>query len=44
MTLPLRDRAGRPIPGCTAVLSAEELPNTNAVVREGGIGCGIIGV
>lgn len=32
LTLPLKDSHGRPLPGCTATLSAEELPNTNAVV------------
>ena len=32
LALPLKDAHGRPLPGCTAVLSAEELPNTNAVV------------
>jgi hypothetical protein len=36
LTLPLVDAAGRPLRGCTAMLSAEELPNTNAVVRRGG--------
>ena len=33
LTLSLTDGAGRVLPGCSAVLSAEELPNTNAVVR-----------
>ena len=32
MTIPLVDQHRRPLPGCVAVLSAEELPNTNAVV------------
>jgi len=33
LTIPLADAHNRPLPGCVAVLSAEELPNTNAVVR-----------
>ncbi|PSC75501.1 copine-3-like isoform X1 [Micractinium conductrix] len=33
LTLSLTDGAGRVLPGCSAVLSAEELPNTNAVVE-----------
>lgn len=32
MTVQLADALGRPLPGCVAVLMAEELPNTNAVV------------
>ena len=32
LTVPLADRAGRPLPGCVAELSAEELPGTNALV------------
>ena len=32
LTLPLANKHGRQLPGCVAVLSAEELPNTNAVV------------
>lgn len=32
LTLPLADAHGRVLPGCVAQLSAEELPNTNAVV------------
>ena len=32
LTLPLKDSHGRPLPGCTVTLSAEELPNTNGVV------------
>ena len=32
LTLPLADKHGRQLPGCVAVLSAEELPNSNAVV------------
>ncbi|EFN58110.1 hypothetical protein CHLNCDRAFT_30221, partial [Chlorella variabilis] len=33
LTLPLANKHGRQLPGCVAVLSAEELPNTNAVVQ-----------
>ena len=33
LTVPLKDQHGRPLPGCVAHLSAEELPNTNAVVN-----------
>lgn len=32
LTIQMKDRAGRPIPGCTALLSGEELPMSNAVV------------
>ena len=32
LTLPLKDSHNRPLPGCIVTLSAEELPNTNAVV------------
>ncbi|PSC75848.1 copine-3 [Micractinium conductrix] len=33
LTLALSDARGRPLPGCSATLSAEQLPNTNAVVE-----------
>eukprot|EP00887_Chlorella_sp_A99_P002975 scaffold24.g2975.t1 len=32
LVIPLCDRTGRTIPGCKAILGAEEMPNTNAVV------------
>ena len=32
LTLPLADKHGVRLPGCVAVLAAEQLPNTNAVV------------
>jgi hypothetical protein len=34
LSLPLSDKHGRPLPGCGAVLIAEQVPNTNAVVSE----------
>ena len=34
LTIQLKDKLGRPIPRCVAVLSGEELPMTNAVVRQ----------
>lgn len=39
LSVQLRDEQGRPLPGCVALLSGEELPQTNAVVG-GGRGAG----
>jgi hypothetical protein len=40
LTIPLSDKHGRPLPGCGAVLSAEQLANNNAVVsRNNGHEC-----
>ena len=36
LTLPTADKHGRLQPGCTVTLSAEELPNSNAVVSRKG--------
>ncbi|KAI7838705.1 hypothetical protein COHA_007502 [Chlorella ohadii] len=41
LTLVLKDASGFALPGCTAMLSAEELPNSNGVVTLGLAGQGL---